>query len=363
MPISRGRYLEILAEYDSQKQVYESFGQCIERLVNGFIEEAGFSVHAVTSRVKDRDSLSRKLDRPASQYLDLSEITDIVGVRITTYFEDDVVRVAEVIQDEFAIDYENSVDKRELLDPDRFGYLSLHYIASLSFEREHLAEYRRFGGLKIEIQIRSILQHAWAEIEHDLGYKTYLSVPQPTRRRFSRLAGLLELADQEFMGIRNELREYQQTLEERIRNEPHQVEINKDSLQCFLSDNPFVHDVERNIAGATGVIRKPTQITVEAQIAWLKALNISTIGDLEDTFITFHSKVQRFAKNWLGDAGNFHMEAGFSLLYLVLFLIGESADEDLMKEYLREILSVEGDESESLVARIKSSHEASRTVG
>ncbi|TMR94372.1 GTP pyrophosphokinase [Nonomuraea basaltis] len=112
------------------------------------------------------------------------------------------------------------MDKRKALDPDRFGYLSLHYVASLDTRRAELAEYKRFANNGFEIQIRSILQHAWAEIEHDLGYKSRLGVPSTTRRRFSRLAGLLELADAEFVSIRDELRLYEKRVESDLANQP-----------------------------------------------------------------------------------------------------------------------------------------------
>jgi len=79
--------------------------------------------------------------------------------------------------------------------------LPLHYVASLISEREKLTEYKRFAGIKVEIQIRSTLQHAWAEIEHDIGYKGENSVPDSLKRNFSRVAALLEVADIELMQL------------------------------------------------------------------------------------------------------------------------------------------------------------------
>lgn len=83
-------------------------------------------------------------------------------MRIITYFSEDVDKIASIIQSEFEVDEHNSVDKRIKLDPVRFGYLSLHYVVKLNSTRVRLSEYIIFKDLKVEIQIRSILQHAWA---------------------------------------------------------------------------------------------------------------------------------------------------------------------------------------------------------
>ena len=72
----------------------------------------------------------------------------------------------------------------------RIGYASVHYIASLKGSRTSSPEYSRFQNIKFEVQIRSILQHTWAEIEHDLQYKSQESLPRELRRKFARLAGL-----------------------------------------------------------------------------------------------------------------------------------------------------------------------------
>jgi ppGpp synthetase/RelA/SpoT-type nucleotidyltranferase len=71
------------------------------------------------------------------------------------------------------------------------------------------------------------LQHAWAEIEHDLGYKTALGVPRNVRRQFSRLAGLLEIADTEFASIRDRLSSYERDLPGLIEQSPDEVLLDK----------------------------------------------------------------------------------------------------------------------------------------
>src|SRR5438270_4640231 len=200
---------EILKEYDASLALFSDFTANCQRLVAELLRLEGINVHSVHARIKERPRLHEKLEREGKSYRSLKDVTDIIGVRVITHFEDEVDKIGALIEREFIIDPTKSVDKRKLLDPDRFGYLSLHYICSLSQDRIKLSENRRFKELVCEIQIRSILQHVWAEIEHDLGYKSGQSIPIPIRRRFSRLAGILEVADEEFSAIRNDLQEYE----------------------------------------------------------------------------------------------------------------------------------------------------------
>jgi len=152
----------ILEEYDQQCALHTEFTKKTKELVEDLLRENNARVHSITCRVKDRDDLKTKVERSEERYRKLSDITDIAGIRIITYFADDVDVIADIIQKEFNINYMNSVDKRTVLDPDRFGYLSLHYVAKLPATRLKLTEYHRFSDCKVEIQIRSILQHTWA---------------------------------------------------------------------------------------------------------------------------------------------------------------------------------------------------------
>ena len=158
----------ILKEYDNKREILENLDKSLETLINSLLKQKGIKAHQIQTRVKNRDSLEKKI-LAKQKYEFLDDITDIVGIRIITYFEDEVDKVAKVVEEEFDIDRENSVDKREI-DTDRFGYRSLYYVASLKKSRTILSEYSDFETFKFEFQIRSILQHSWAEIEHDLGY-------------------------------------------------------------------------------------------------------------------------------------------------------------------------------------------------
>src|SRR5437016_1217815 len=100
----------LLAEYDAQRELYAAFASKLQHLMRDLLAERGIEVHSVTSRVKARDRFRQKILRPGTNYKSLADVTDFAGVRVTTYFADDVDAVAELIQSEFNVDGENSVD-------------------------------------------------------------------------------------------------------------------------------------------------------------------------------------------------------------------------------------------------------------
>jgi hypothetical protein len=82
--------------------------------------------------------------------------------------------------------------------------------------RSGLAEYQSYKDLKLEVQVRTILQHAWAEMEHDIQYKSPNAIPTLIKRRFIALAGLLEIADREFQTLQDENERHESNIENYI---------------------------------------------------------------------------------------------------------------------------------------------------
>lgn len=246
----------VLAQYDKQHKKYERFAKEVEHQLRSILEEEGIVCNAITSRVKERDSLDKKIDIKMDKYSNLAEITDIAGIRVITYYDNDVDRVAEIVEREFCVDKDNSIDKRKALDPDKFGYCSVHYVVSMNETRLNLPECKAYAGLKCEIQIRTVLQHAWAEIEHDLGYKSETGVPRNIRRNFSRLAGLLELADKEFQEIRDFLTEYRHDVTSMMEQDAPEVadsELDAVVLEAILNTNPKLQKLNQKIGEIAGM--------------------------------------------------------------------------------------------------------------
>jgi putative GTP pyrophosphokinase len=184
--------------------------------------------------VERQRSLASNDDPGVPKYNDpLRQITDLAGVRIIAFFPKTLANVEAMVAEEFAI-VERS-DKGELLvEEERFGYQSIHYLVKLSDERTRLPEYQRFRDAVVEIQVRTILQHAWAEIEHDIQYKSASVIPAGIRRRFMALAGLLDLADREFQAIQNEDVRLTEEARTSVEEGNLDVEITPSALKTYL---------------------------------------------------------------------------------------------------------------------------------
>ena len=186
---------------------YQRLANKVALIVEELLELRKINFHAVTFRAKTVESFTEKIKKP--KYKDpLNDLTDLAGIRIIGYVEDDVKQICQIIEELFDFDPNNSLDKSVELGVDKVGYKSVHYVCSLSKERIELPEYERFRNLKFEIQIRTILQHSWAEIEHDKNYKFSGELPPEIQRRFKLVAGSLELADREFNQLSSDIDKY-----------------------------------------------------------------------------------------------------------------------------------------------------------
>ena len=327
----------ILEDFDENKDRYESFAKSIRSLLSSLILNEGINVHTISSRVKGRESLENKIKGKES-YNDIDDITDIVGLRIITHYADEVDMIAKIIEAEFKIDKPNSVDKRMSLEPDRFGYLSLHYIIELGQNRKKLKEHMLYKDFKAEVQIRSILQHTWAEIEHDIGYKSSIEVPNPIKRQFSRLAGLLELADIEFINIKKSIAAYKEDVAEEIEKNTINQNINLDmiSYREYLKVSPVIKEIRRKIEGEKGIplVLGKSGISPIKQLYYFK---ITTIKELDDAFTRMKDKVQARASqviDWLDK--NTHKKLPLEVLgiYLAQTLAAEDGSLERVVKYL-----------------------------
>ena len=166
-------------------------------LVTTLLDEAGINYLTVDGRTKSVASFAAKAARNPH-----TEITDQIGVRVITYVHSDVDAAVHVFDDQLELLHDRDMGE-ETASEGRFGYASRHLLVKVTDTPP--ASFDDLVGHRASIQVRTVLQHAWAEFEHDIRYKG--TVPEEHApdldRRFTLAAGLLELADQEFTAIRN----------------------------------------------------------------------------------------------------------------------------------------------------------------
>jgi putative GTP pyrophosphokinase len=212
--------LDFASEREAFKEFYAANASILQdaseslRTLLGLLlaDNNDFATPQVVSRVKDRDECIAKFARKYQAHFEESQtpytirdtITDIVGLRVIGLYETDVQSIRAVLADNFELVEES--DKSQALETQEavFGYKGLHLDLKLGQSRRDLPEYRRFHDFRFEVQLRTIVQDAWSVLDHKIKYKK--SIPHSLKRRINRLAALFELADQEFLNIRDETR-------------------------------------------------------------------------------------------------------------------------------------------------------------
>ena len=278
----------ILEEYRSALPVFEKMQAEVAEKIRAALYRNGLIVTAVETRIKTEESLAGKLALKGAKYSSLRDITDILGARIITFYTDDVDRIAAIAEQLFEIDWTNSVDKRTLHQLDSFGYNSLHYICRLPGY-----DYR------FELQLRTTLQHAWASINHDIGYKTGVEIPHEYLRRINRLAGLLEMADDEFSRIRTEITDYRRRVQQLVHNgKLDDVLLDGDTFRSYLEARPLDRLNKRIAAINQAEIQ---EVPLMRFLRVLKALRCNTLGDVSRLIHQYEDAAYRLARHQLGN--------------------------------------------------------------
>ena len=248
----------ILQQFRDRLPILQRLDELVYQHLSRVLQEQGIYVNAMEHRVKKEDSLAGKLERKGYKYKDIDNLTDLVGVRIITFYTDDVDKVAAIAKRTLDVDWKESVDKRKLHDLDSFGYNSLHYICRLPKSVVDDPSMPELNTIRFELQMRTALQHVWSTIEHDTGYKGDVKIPREYVRQFSRLAGTLELDD---------------------------VELDSETFRNYLNLRPFDR-LNKRIAAVNQAEIYPTSL--QPFIRVFEKFGFTTLGDI-DRFIAANS--------------------------------------------------------------------------
>lgn len=202
-------------------------------LVESILAKEGVEYLNVTGRLKDKSSALDKMNR--KNYGNAPEdMTDLCGIRIITFLNDQVEQIEKILRSSFDIDEKNSSNRSAILSQDKVGYRSIHLVATLGHNRSQLPEYKNLHLLKFEVQIRTVLQHAWAELAHDRSFKFGTALPDTIQRKLNLHSGLLELADNAFAEIAKEVESYRINIKDQPLGKLFEERINDISVSKYL---------------------------------------------------------------------------------------------------------------------------------
>ncbi|MCA1284836.1 GTP pyrophosphokinase [Salipiger bermudensis] len=264
---------EFKREFRDRSIVLGELRRVGESIISRALVETGSPTLPLQSRVKDQDSAYNKISRKG--YKDpFTEMTDLVAFRIITYLDSDIEPIVKKLRTCFEVDERGSVDKRNPENVNIVGYRSNHLICKLGEGRARLPEYDKITDILFEIQIRTALEHTWAEIEHKLNYKSETSLPRDLQRRFMVISGTLELIDRELSKITQESQDYAKDV----------ALGTKDTLTDALSTTSIVASVEsfakkRSIEVRLNFANKDE---LNDLVQELKDFEVDTVGKFQD---------------------------------------------------------------------------------
>ena len=268
----------ILREYSDNLPMFKEVAAEVEETLRKTFSDAGLLLAAIESRVKTEESLAGKLELKGAKYGSLADITDIIGIRVITFYIDHVDKVASAVERLFDVDWENTVDKRKIQETDSFGYLSLHYICRIPESTYYDPEHPELNKIRFEMQMRTLLQHAWANMNHDTGYKSGVEIPKRYRRAMGRLAGMLEMVDDEFSRMRMELSDYRRRVQALVASgNLRDVPLDGETFRSYLDLNPF-GNLNRKIAAVNQA--EIHEVSLMPYLNLFNLLGFKTLGDI-----------------------------------------------------------------------------------
>lgn len=298
---------KVALQYEKYLSHYLSFEKVLRWYIEGLIKRAirdgkiDKNAYEIKSRTKDPKSFRNKINRDdkRAKYKDpLKDVTDLVGLKIMLTSLRDENNIYQYLCEELRdiIDLEECVDKtEEMMKARKFGYLGRHLVVKyhkrmmdyIPKGKESEIIHEKFDGFRAEIQIKTFLQHVWAEIEHKARYKAEEELPLESKRYFDRLAALIEVADDLFKELIEESERLNKAEKEQIEKEleyledgqkqSSEIKVSSKTLASYLSNHRVRQKFQslQNPLFAIAYNEEPTSISSKF-IDFLRIIEIET---------------------------------------------------------------------------------------
>jgi putative GTP pyrophosphokinase len=292
MSLLDAKILEFKDHYDSNLTFYNSALSYFIKLI-GKVD----GIEYISGRVKEYEECLSKFERKYlpeissadTDYHIIDSLSDFIGIRVVCFYLEDVKKIRK----EFGKYFRelSSTDKAVMLETtdDKFGYKSLHLDLVLK-RNNKIRDYKKYGSIQIEVQIRTVIQDAWSILDHKIKYKK--SIPQYLKRRINRLSALFEIADDEFLRIKEEISVEEKRISERLkRGAPLEKNVPLDVfrfLYIALKYFPEYKFVEFKVDGFVKEILDLNQYFSESDLNDVLSTNLDSV----DHFLTKIEKME-----------------------------------------------------------------------
>ncbi len=318
------------ARYSAYRDWYEWQTERLMTRIAAILSGAEIDVFNVESRTKEVQSFIAKIEArntKEAKFADpLREITDLVGVRIITYYLEDVDTVGEIIRKNFQVDKAVTVDKAGD-EVDRFNYKSVHYIIRITPPSTDTRDWGPYADVRAEIQVRTALQHAWSAVQHKLDYKSEIAIPKELQRRLFRLVAVIESADVEFSQLRDDRKRIESSYKQDVQQGLLTIPLDEASLTAYIEDRETddkITDLLNNHSDANIGRLDSKRLARDRQdlLSVLRWSGITTVAQF-DTYLTANILSAKIPDGFFGDDRRSIEDA-----LTVLILTDKQADEE-----------------------------------
>ena len=228
--------MNIGKEYSSINHDYKDFLDEFSRIVEKILSKNDIpTAFKIYGRIKDLDSIIEKVSSNRAEIeKSITELNDLVGLRIVLLFPEYKDKVVEILTSEFKLlnDPKNSYQS-----PDKFGYSSVHLILGIKDKWAQTPDWEDHVGKKIEVQIRTLSEHIWAETSHSLFYKREENIPNAINRDLYKLSAILEVADDKLQDLKLKVEEHFKYIQKAPYVEILKLDLNSETFRRVMDEN------------------------------------------------------------------------------------------------------------------------------
>ncbi|MEO6177054.1 MAG: RelA/SpoT domain-containing protein [Flavobacterium circumlabens] len=235
----------IEAEYNSLIPFLQRFKNSLQDQIEKILEIEEIALgFPIQNRIKKYDSIVEKFETGRfSLKKSVTELQDLVGLRIILLFNRDVKIVNKLINDNLEV--VKSYDTSGKLLDNQFGYSSIHLVVKIPETWLNVPTFYGLGTFKAELQIRTLSQHTWAEASNELQYKQKDNIPKPLLRSIGRVSALLETVDLEFDRLLGERDSYKYSLINENQSSKNE-DLNVDILETIIESKLPIENKNSN---------------------------------------------------------------------------------------------------------------------